>query len=64
MNTHKMIPYSVRFELYEAQGATGRVLVQEWEETKWLPDFYAVGHVDYVNGNPLHRWIVEERFDN
>jgi len=50
-----MIQYLVRHELYETcAGGIGRVLVQEWEEKHWAPDFYAVGEIDYVNGNKNH----------
>ena len=53
-----MQQYLVRHERYERQGLC-RVLVQEWEDKHWLPNFYAIGQEEYVNGDPMHLAIIE-----
>ncbi len=57
---NKLIQYLVRHEVYERQGIC-KVLVREWEEKHWLPDFHAIGEVEYVNGDPMHVATIESR---
>lgn len=58
-----MIQYLVRHELYEtAANGFGRVLVQEWEEKHWMPDFHAVGEFDYVNGDKNHTTEIVAKY--
>jgi len=50
-----MIQYLVRHELYESgPDGIGRILVQEWEELHWAPPHFAIGEIDYVNGDRNH----------